>query len=105
MSGIYPTGAGITTDAHGDVVCAPAPSSHFDHFLDNVQVKPSCSLTNQQLAVEHAPQVEQVLNAVFGAGRLTVTSETAGSMARIRIKPTNPACTLTGGGGSMVLTP
>lgn len=102
--GIYPTGAGITTDAHGDILCGGVPSAHFDHFVETVTVKPACALTNQQLVVEHAPQLQAAFDNAFGPGRLTITAETAGPLARIRIKPTNAGCTLTGGGGSVVLT-
>ncbi|MCB9880368.1 MAG: hypothetical protein H6834_01150 [Planctomycetes bacterium] len=104
--GLYPVGAGITTDAHGDLSCGGSvPGGHFDHMIETVNVLAACAnMTNQTVAVEHAPQVQQAFDNTFGPGRLIVTSETTGSLARIRIKPTNPLCTLTGGGGSLVVT-
>lgn len=103
--GLYPPNSGVTTDIHGDIQCGGGvPSGHFDDFLDTATVKSGCNLSAQTLATEHAPQVQQAFDNVFGVGRLTITAETTGSLARIRVKATNPSCTLTGGGGSLVIT-
>ncbi len=103
--GLYPPTSGVTSDAHGDIQCGGGvPNGHFDQFVETATVKAGCNMTNQTVAIEHAPQLQQAFNNVFGAGRLTITSETAGALARIRIKPTNPACTLLGGGGALVVT-
>ncbi|MBK8978204.1 MAG: hypothetical protein IPM29_20055 [Planctomycetes bacterium] len=105
-SGLYPPGSSLTTDAHGDLACGGGtPTDHFDQFLQQTAVRATCTagLTNQQMVVEHAPQVQQTFDNFFGAGRLTITAETTGALARIRIRPTNPNCTMTGGGGSVVI--
>lgn len=104
--GLYPTGAGITTDAHGDLSCGGSvPGGHFDHVVETVTVKAACNnMTNKNVAIEHTPQVQQAFDNTFGPGRLIVTSETSASLARIRIKPSNPACILTGGGGALIVT-
>lgn len=102
--GLYPPASGITTDAHGDTQCGGVPNAHFDHFLETATVKAGCNLSKQTVAIEHAPQLQQAFDNVFGAGRLTITAETSATQARIRIKPTNPSCTLLGGGGSFVVT-
>jgi hypothetical protein len=107
VSGLYPPGSSIATDAHGDLSCGGgAPGGHFDHFLEAATVEASCAagITAQTLVTDHAPQVQQAFDNTFGPGKLTVTAETGAGIARIRITPTNPSCTLTGGGGSAVLS-
>jgi len=103
--GLYPPASGVTTDAHGDIQCGGGvPNAHFDHFVETATVKAGCNMTKQTVATEHAPQLQQAFDNVFGSGRLTITAETSATQARIRIKPTNPSCTLIGGAGSFVVT-
>ncbi|MFO1050620.1 MAG: hypothetical protein U1F36_00230 [Planctomycetota bacterium] len=106
--GVYPPNSSAKLDAHGNLDCGNnVPPDHFDKFMETLIVSASCNggtgLTNQQLATELAPRVQETFDLHFGAGRLTITANTTGSMARIEIRSTDPACTMTSGGGSVVL--
>jgi hypothetical protein len=96
--GLYPSGASIKSDAHGDLVgCGPS-SMHFDKFLDAVPVV-TANVTAQTIANDHVPQIRAVFDQLYGPGKFQVTAE-AGAV--IRIKAIG-GCTLSGAGGSIVI--
>lgn len=96
-AGPYTVSQTITLDVHWDVSCPGQPPVHYDHFLGTMTVL--ANMTAIECRDEVATKMSAVFNNLF-PGKVQINVPIPGA-AEIVITMTDPACTITGGGGSL----
>ncbi|MEM7205569.1 MAG: hypothetical protein AAF628_35260 [Planctomycetota bacterium] len=100
----------LTSDAHWNMTCPGLGGTiHYDHYLQTVTLV-SPAYDGVAVGRDHGRQIDSIFDAKYGlAPGINVTSAfdstcfggTGG--VRVRIEPVDPACTILGGGGNIIV--
>lgn len=98
----YRQGWTFLTDIHFDIRCPDGVRRHFDFFMQAVTVVPVGGLSRTQALASHSAQIQDQLDAQYGANVFLVLANYGANT--ITIEPVDPACVIQHAGGKTIIT-